>query len=214
MKATQFNTLNMFLGVVGVLEANRELYSDIPMVVTTADEFISVVDQINAIGNDSDVDQSGVISEKSKMKDYLANRTRFLGGTAKALAFDQDDRKMSAALSYSYSEIRYAKDAEALQIAQSVLSVIESHADELVEYGITSEVLDEYRQTVDNYQDLVEDSVEIKAIGVAETKQLAYLIGYGGDLLREKIDSFFFKFKIEKPEFWDSYQKARMIIDL
>ena len=214
MNAYQFNTQNMFHGVAGVLKSNREIYSEIPMVVKTVEEFISVVDQISVLGSNSGTDTSGVTSEKSKVKELLAHKTRYLGGVATAYAFDLEDRKMAAALAYSFSDIRYAKDAQTYQIALAVLSEIEAHADELVVYGITPEELAAYKQTIEDYRNLLEDKVEYKAIGVAETKQLAYLLSHGNDLLKKKIDNFFFRFKSRESGFYEAYLNARMIIDL
>ena len=64
MNAKQYNFLNMFHGVEGVLEVNREIYSEIPMVVKTAESFASVVDQIDKIASEAETDTSGVTSEK------------------------------------------------------------------------------------------------------------------------------------------------------
>ena len=214
MNDYQFRTLDMFHGVNGLLESNRALYSNIPMVLQTADEFSSVVDQIDSFASNAEKDSSGITSEKAKIKDSLSHKARYLGGCAYAYAFDTDDRKMAAAVSFSFSEIHYVKDAQTHQIAIAVLSELEEHSDDLVDYGVTPEELAEFRQLVATYKDLLEDKVEIKAIGVAETKQIAYLLSYGNDLLKRKLDHFMFRFKSEQPEFYNKYVNARMIIDL
>lgn len=214
MNKRQSNKLNSYQSVKGVLEDNRSIYEVVPIINQTAQSFFSMVNEIDAIATRTEMDTTGETSAKIIAKEKLATMASSLAASGAVYAFEESDVELEASLAYTYSDLRYARDAEALQIAMAIETDLLDHQDAIAEYMVSEENLLELHTLIDEFENSMEERGGAKSGSVAETRRLAVLFRAADDLLGKKLDRFIVRLKAEHPTFFDAYRNARMIVDL
>jgi len=136
-----------------------------------------------------------------------------LTGSLKALAFDQNDAQMEAAVDFAYSDIRYTSDIEALQNANVILAEIDTHLLELADYMVSEADRTELKASIDAFEQLSESKGEVKSSSVSDTRRLSQLFREMDDLLNKSLDQLLLRLKRKQPAFYDTYMNARNIAD-
>ena len=211
MNKKQSNKLYTYVSVMGVLEKNRKICNSIPMLAQTVGEFGNLVKEIKDVGAWRERDTTGETSAKSLAKEQLA---RLASGLAAAgYAFDSSDSEMEAALDYAYYKIRYARDADTLQITGAIAKVLDQHQAELAAYLVTEEDLAELHQHIEGFRTAMEVKGGVKSGRVANTRKLAKLFNSSDEMLHRKLDRLMLRLKAAYPDFFYAYQAARKIVD-
>lgn len=142
----------------------------------------------------------------------MANEAAELAAAASAYAKDQGDAALLAVLGISYSDMRYGDEQTAFNLAMTVYNELSELGAALENYLITAEDLAALKEAIDAYHALLEDSGGQES--VARTRQLAGLFKQASDHLNEHLDKLVMRIKRKEPLFYDTYQNARVIIDL
>jgi hypothetical protein len=137
-----------------------------------------------------------------------------LAASGAVYAFDLSDIELEASLGYTYSDLRYARDAETLQIARAIEMELVENQVEVANYMVTEENVAELHQLIEGFSDSMEIKGGAKSESVAETRRLAILFRGADDLLSKKLDRFIVRLKAMYPTFFYAYMNARMIVDL
>ena len=214
MNKRQSNKLNSYQSVKGVLENNRNLYQSIDIINQSVDNFFDVVNEIGDIATQVELDTTGETSAKTEAKNNLANLASGLAATGSVYAFESENVELEASLAYSFTDIRYSKDAETLEITRAIESVLLEHQADLGPYMVSEENLAELHSLIDEFESSLEVRGGAKSKNVAETKRLSLLFRVADDLLNKRLDRFLARLKSSHATFYDAYMNARMIVDL
>lgn len=213
MNRRQENKIRSFQNTKGVLDNNTEAYQEYPAVVQGVSNFNTNLAEILKIGTQASTDTTGITQAKTKAKDTMATLATEMSGSLKALAFDKQDVQLEAAVDFSYSDIRYASDIDALQSANVIYAEIENNLPDLANYMVSQEDADEFKVSIDEFERLSETKGKVKSTSVSDTKRLAQLIRETDDLLNKNLDQLILRIKRKQPAFYDTYMNARNIID-
>jgi len=214
MNKKHSNKLNSYQSVKGVLENNQNIYQPIDIINRSVDNFFEVVEQIVVIATQVELDTTGETSAKIEAKQKLANMASGLAATGAVYAFEREDVELEASLSYSFTDIRYSKDAETLEIARAIESVLLENQSELEPYMVSEQNLVDLHSLIEEFERSMKIRGGVKSTNVAETRRLALLFRVADDLLNKRLDRFIARLKAEYPTFYDAYTNARMIVDL
>ena len=130
-----------------------------------------------------------------------------------ACAFDRSDREMEAALDYAYYKIRYAKDADTLEITGVIAEVLGQNQAELTDYLVTEADLVRLLQHKETFSEAMEIKGGAKSGRVANIRKLARLFDSSDKLLYRKLDRLMLRLKGAYPHFFVAYRSARTIVD-
>ena len=214
MNKRHSNKLNSYQSVTGVLENNQNIYQSIDIINQSVTNFFDVVDQIVDIATQVELDTTGETSAKIEVKQKLSNMASGLAATGAVYAFEGENVELEASLSYSFTDIRYSKDAETLEIAKAIESVLLEHQAELESYMVSEQNMADLHTLIDEFERSMEIRGGVKSKNVAETRRLALLFRVADDLLNKRLDRFLARLKSDHPTFFDAYNNARMIVDL
>lgn len=214
MNKKQSNKLNSYQSVKGVLEDNEKIYTSVPIIQQTVVSFFSIIHELTQIATNTEMDTTGETSAKIVAKDKLATLASSLAASGAVYAFDISDIELEASLGYTFSDLRYARDSETLQISKAIEVELLENQVEVVNYMVTEENMAELHQLIDDFSNAMETKGGVKSESVAETRRLAVLFRGADDLLSKKLDRFIVRLKAMYPTFYDAYKNARMIIDL
>jgi len=197
-----------------VLEDNLNIYQDVTIINQSVESFFNIVDEIDNISTRTELDTTGETSAKIVAKEKLATMASSLAASASVYAFEVTDVELEASLGYTYSDLRYSRDAETLQISRAIESELRENFDAVTDYLISEENLAELHQTIEEFDNAMETKGGVKSGSVAETRRLSILFRVADDLLSKKLDRFIARLKAEFPTFYDAYNNARMIMYL
>ena len=214
MNKRQSNKLNSYQSVKGVLENNKAIYEPIPIISQSVENFLDVVNEIDEIATKTEMDTTGETSAKIVAKEKLATVASSLAASAAVFAFEHSDVELEASVAYTYSDIRYARDTESLQMASAIEAELLSNEAELVDYMVSPENLAELHTLIAEFEDAMETKGGVKSGSVAETRKLAILFRVADDMLSKRLDRFVARLKTDHQTFYDAYSNARMIVDL
>lgn len=214
MNKRQSNKLNSYQSVKGVLEANLNIYEPISIINQSVESFFSIVNEIDEIATESESDTTGETSAKIVAKEKLATMASSLAASASVFAFEGADIELEAALAYTYSDIRYARDSETLQIASAIEAELLDHQAEVVDYMVSEENLADLHTLIAEFENSLETRGGVKSGSVAVTRRLSILFRVADDMLGKRLDRFVARLKADYPTFYDAYHNARMIVDL
>jgi len=214
MNKRQSNKLNSYQSVKGVLDDNRNLYEGVPIINQSVESFFNIVNEIDEISTKTEMDTTGETSAKMVAKEKLAILASSLAASASVYAFEATDVELEASLGYTYSDLRYSRDMETLQISRAIEADLTENLADVSDYMISEQDLADLHQLIKEFEDSLETRGGVKSGSVAETRRLSILFRVADDLLAKKVDRFIARLKAEYPTFNDAYNNARMIIDL
>jgi len=213
MNKYQSNKMNTYLAVRGVLERYHKTWMTVPVLVKVVEEFFSQVDEISTVATRREFDTTGETLAKNEARKDLAHHASKLAACGMAYAFDRSDTELEAALDYSYSEIEHVKDADALQISESIYIGLNRDLPGLDEYLVSGDDLRELKRLRSRFNDAMVTKGGVKSRRVADTRALALLFRSCDRHLSRKMDRLMISMKEEHPRFYDSYFNARKIKD-
>jgi len=214
MKKELSNNLNSYAAVRGVLEKNLGIYEQITLMNQSVEEFYQKVDEIKAVAARTNADGIGQTAAKNLAKEKMAALASALAASASIYAYESSDVELESALQFSYTDIKYVRDIEALARAKVIEAELLAHRHNLEAYLITSSDLEELHQHITVYDDALESRGSVKSQRVAGFIRLEELFREADLILYRKIDRFVLRLKPEFPSFFDAYTNARSIVDL
>lgn len=214
MNKKQSNKLNSYQSVKGVLEDNVNIYEPVAIINQTVGDFFKIVNEIDEIATKTEMDTTGETSAKIVAKEKLSSLASSLAASAAVYAFESSDIELEASLGYTYSDLRYARDTETLQIARAIETDLLDNQADVADYMVSDENMADLHTLIDEFEDSMETKGGVKSGSVAETRRLAILFRVADDVLNKKLDRFIVRLKTDYPTFYDAYQNARMIVDL
>lgn len=213
MKKKYSNKFNAYQSVSGVLRKHRKVCSSVPVLAQTVDEFSGLLEEIKEVGAKTTSDTTGETAAKRVAKEELALLASELAASGMAYAFDTSDTELEAALNYAYYKIRYARDAETLQITGAIEAELLKHRVQLTGYIVTEENLADLHRHRVSFMEAMKTKGGVKSNRVANLRKLGQLFRTTDDLLHRKMDRLMFRLKTEHPDFYTAYHSARKIID-
>jgi len=214
MNKRQSNKLSSYLRVKGVLEDNKTIYEPITIINQSVEEFQDIVNEIIEIAVRTEMDTTGKTSAKIIAKEKLATVASTLATSAAVYAYECSDVELETALTYTYTDIRYARDTESLHMACMIEAKLLSIEAKIVDYMVSSENLAELHSLIAEFEDAMITKGWAKSSSVAETRRLSVLFMEADDLLVRKLDRVMARLRAEFSIFYNAYRNARMIVDL
>jgi hypothetical protein len=212
MNDSQMNWLRMFRKVKGVSIENSAITDKYPPIVASFNTFGALVDEIELVSAADSRSTKGTYEQKLEKKEAMALEAAELAAGGLALAKDKGDTELLAVLDISYSEMRYGDEQTAVGMATTIHDELSELGAELENYLVSAEDIAALKEAIDAYKAMLEDSGGQES--VARTRQLAGLFKKANDHLNDHLDKLVMRIRRKEPVFYDTYQNARVIIDL
>ncbi|MFZ5939822.1 MAG: hypothetical protein ACOYXB_04540 [Bacteroidota bacterium] len=208
------NKLNTYINVLELLETNPELTGSYTLLQGYISELALNVGEIKKLVSVSEVETSGVTTDKMVAKERMAKSASLIAAAGAGYAASTGNNTLEAQLDYNFSDIRYAKDSEAYGIASAIESNLRPLLPELADYQITQEDLDSLLATSEDYFKMIGGQGIMKNSSIQNTNNLSLIFRRTDDLLKNKMDRFMKRISDKNQEFYNSYLTARRVIDL
>jgi len=214
MNKRQNNKLRSYTNITAVLLSNQSIYEVYPVIKIAVENFTAIVDQIKILATHSSIDNTGVTEQKTIIKEKLSTLAGELAASGSAFAVDLNNKEMEAALDFSYSDIRYARDNDTISITSAIYNELAEHNGKLADYLVTDEDKSALKKLIDDFEVVSQNKGLQHSQNVSDTKQLCLLFKDADALLTQKLDRLLMRLRRKAPSFYNAYLNARNIQDL
>ena len=213
MTDRQIAKFSMYTVVDAVLDANSVAVATVAALVTA---HTNLKAKITAISNTSEQQKtvtSGVTPDKNFTRETLRNTTVTNAGLLYAYAVSVNNIILQSISKLTYSDLKELKDDELGERGQTIHDNANTHIASLPPFGITAAILTSYQTLIDTYETKAPAPRAKQSEQVALTEQVKTLFTETDSLVKNTTDKLMLNFKTSDPEFYNTYQSAREIID-
>lgn len=212
MTNTQENRLSMFLAARDFLLKNNAATASLPNFAQFSDAAKSGITEIQSWVEQQEFNKTGIAVEKKKIKDTLIVKAMDIANRLFAFAKFRNDSILMKEIGYKESELRKTTDTLMKEKCQIVFDKGSLYAADLVQYGVSQNMLDELKRLISDY----DTSLPAPRIGIMEKKQATEKLAALFDQVNlnfDQLDTLLETLRYSDTVFYKGYQGARKIVN-
>ena len=207
------NKLVMMKALLSFLKQNQAIWQNSQPLVSAINELENLIIAIELTRQSTDVDQSGLVTEKKSLRANLANRHFELASQIYAMACQTKDSILQAKVNYPKSELEGKRDGELATSTKALVSLGRTYLQALIPYGVTDTEINNLEQLILAY----ENSLPTARLSVSERKanneKLKGLFGSAKLVLNDQIKRMMVRYQSSNPDFYAGYLSASKVVD-
>jgi len=201
------------MGIKAMLKSNEQVFQGNKLALRLVREYMERMDEIIKVAGESDRRTKKITSDKLEAKKLMARKAEAMASAGALYAVESGDAVMLAELNFTYTRIRYAKDADALRYATDIEATLKEKIEVLGEYMVTSADLNDLNKAIKEYQELYQLRIEKRNDARTGKIHLARLFHKMDDFLENKLDRLMKRLGQDYPDTAMHYFQARKIDD-
>lgn len=123
------------------------------------------------------------------------------------------NHKLADRVSFSIGKLKKERDTVIFVKLRDITEFAQELVDQLADYGITQEYVDELRMLTEKYAEKVEYPRQAITNRTRATKELKDQMSKASAVLNDHLDRLIYLFKSNVPEFWQQFKSARKIVN-
>ncbi len=157
--------------------------------------------------------RSGDAAAKGEAFQTMANAAFTVCSALKALASATSDRKLSAEVDFSRTDLSRGRETDAVNRCQTILNLGTENAEVLAaDYNVSSAELKAVKTAIAEFAGLQPKPRQSKATSAAATRELETLFATLDEVLNKQVDPLTEKFRKSDAAFYNEYKTARSIV--
>ena len=209
MKRFEENHLSMFKTVDIATENHATVIDAILPLKSARTELKQIIVNLGNAVQKQSTNISGYTEEKKQRRQKMTDQTFVVGQLVSAFAIAKNMTALDGDVNYSITTLNRMSDDEVGEICNKVYLKAKEHLADLADYGITTAVLNELKELIDNYNSKTQLNKVTLEQKSEQTKIIAQLIKDGKALLTNSFDKLMLILRNTNPEAYNSYVAAR-----
>ena len=209
MKRFEENHLSMFKTVDIATENHATVIDAILPLKSARTELKQIIVNLGNAVQKQSTNISGYTEEKKQRRQKMTDQTFVVGQLVSAFAIAKNMTALDAEVNYSITTLNRMSDDEVGEICNKVYLKAKEHLADLADYGITTAVLNELKELIDNYNSKTQLNKVTLEQKSEQTKIIAELIKDGKALLTNSFDKLMLILRNTNPEAYNAYVAAR-----
>ena len=209
MKRFEENHLSMFKTVDIATENHATVIDAILPLKSARTELKQIIVNLGNAVQKQSTNISGYTEEKKQRRQKMTDQTFVVGQLVSAFAIAKNMIALDGDVNYSITTLNRMQDDEVGEICNKVYLKAKEHLADLADYGITTAVLNELKELIDNYNSKTQLNKVTLEQKSEQTKIIAQLIKDGKALLTNSFDKLMLILRNTNPEAYNAYVAAR-----
>ena len=209
MKRFEENHLSMFKTVDIATENHATVIDAILPLKSARTELKQIIVNLGNAVQKQSTNISGYTEEKKQRRQKMTDQTFVVGQLVSAFAIAKNMTALDGDVNYSITTLNRMSDDEVGEICNKVYLKAKEHLADLADYGITTAVLNELKELIDNYNSKTQLNKVTLEQKSEQTKIIAQLIKDGKALLTNSFDKLMLILRNTNPEAYNAYVAAR-----
>jgi hypothetical protein len=212
MNKTQINHFNMFLNTQGFMDDNTTKWNSIARLTEIKNDFDEIITRISAKSQDA-VTMMGVTGKKEALRSQIGLKISAVSGVLQAFAYDKGDTDLAGKVKATKSDIERMREQDINGFVRAIISIAQENIQELAGFGINESNLTETLTSLEEFNALIGKPRSILNKKYATLDTIEKLFDEGNALLNNKLDNIMLIFRESDPEFYNGYERARVIVN-
>lgn len=213
MTDRQENTQSMHYAVKKVNQDNQGIVDSVPALKTATLNLNTKIEEIDNLKEIQNLVSLGYTEDKAFKKVEMVDLGVIIIGAASAYARVINNFPLLENINYSRTELLKARDQDSITRCETVVNEVEPVIGNLADYGIEPVMLDDFKQKISFFKEVVQDP----RVAIVERKsasdQLIDKFSEAKNILLV-MDGLVKQFKTTQVSYYNAYFGAREIIDL
>ena len=213
MNKTQTNQFRMFLNTQGALDANSTLWSSIPVMLSTKNNFDELIQRIGDVNEKTVSNSKAVTADKAVTLNNLIAKAVTLSGILQAYAAVTGNVKLAGQVALTKTDIERVRETDLEALITPVIEQARKEVGNLADYGLTEDMIVETETSLDDFKALIGQPRTVRNQAFAAMTLMEELFDAANDLVKNQLDKLMIRFKYTNTEFYSEYERARTIVD-
>uniref|UniRef100_UPI0032162514 hypothetical protein n=1 Tax=uncultured Draconibacterium sp. TaxID=1573823 RepID=UPI0032162514 len=213
MNKNKTNLFRMFLNTQETLDANTALWSSIPILLSTKNNFDELIQRIAVVNEKTVANSKAVTADKANTLTNLIEKAVTLSGILQAYAAVTGNVKLAGKVAITKSDITKTRETDVEALIAPIIDEARKELANLGEYGLTEDMIVETETSLDDFKALIGQPRTVRNQAFAAMTLLDELFDTANDLVKNKLDKLMIRFKFTHTEFYSEYERARTIVD-
>lgn len=213
MNAQQNKHMRMFTNTQQALENNSDKWNGIPIMVANKNELDELLQRIIRVNKETKPISKAVTNDKKMERLALTEKTLGIAGILQAYASINSNNQLAEIADITKSSLLTCRETEVETTINPIVDEARRLLPLLVDYTLTEEMVLEVETSLDDYKVLIGQPRTIRNKAFTAITALEDLFNKTNEILKNRIDKLMIRFKMTDPEFYETYTRARVIID-
>lgn len=214
MTNRQENKVGMYQGVTTTLDEHADAPGIVPAIPAANGDLKVKIGEILKKDREKGTVTSGKTVAKNQAGNKLIEQTMKVAGPLSAWGYTNANPAVTGVADIKRSFLTRLRDTELAQKATEIYDAAQAYPEQLTDYGITVEVLNELQARIETYKTAMSEQDSSMASRVSAGVSLATLFQEADIILKLRIDPLMEAVRVVNPDFYNAYKAARVIKDL
>jgi hypothetical protein len=207
------NKLVMYQAVQSHLNANTSVWTSVPAMVETINDFESLLAEIETYRQLTQGNNKGITMQKAAQQALAIAHTYELSSVLYALATKKKDEILAAKVDFTETDLLKKRDGNLVTTCQNIVEIATEHLNELIAYQVTADELMALKEEIKSFADnLTTGRVSVSERKAANEKLKALFVQVDA-LLKKQLDHIVVRYRTTEPNFYTIYQNSRRIVN-
>jgi len=204
----------MLIATLGVMDSFKSLWQAIVAFATARNDLSAAIDNVRAQELKQSATTTGVTQDKRTIREGMCSAAAIVGGAVAAYADKQNNHELFAAVDFSAPDLLHQTESECMTNCTAILNAgTENLAALTVSKHLAQTDLDDLKAKIDAFNAAFERPRQTRAGTKSATDQLPDAIAAADRIVERQLDRLMERFRLSSPDFYSSYQVARVIVD-
>jgi uncharacterized circularly permuted ATP-grasp superfamily protein len=207
------NKLAMFEAVQSHLNANKSMWTSVPAMVETINDFESLLAEIETCWKLTSVNKKGITLQKAAQQALVIAHTYELSSLLYAMASKKNDAILVAKVDFTETDLLKKRDNNLVTTCLNMVEIATEHLAGLIDYQVSGDELIVLKEEIKRFA----DNIATGRVTVSERKaanvKLKDLFVQVNALLKNQLDRIMVRYRKNEPKFYSSYQNIRRVVN-
>lgn len=213
MNAKQNAKLNMYRATGKQLDDNASIVAANVAFQTAFNKIKANIIAIQTVAQQKSASLTGIAADKSNSKQILCKLAATIAGAVSAYASATKNETLKQEMNLSITTLARTRDEALAPRCQMIHDRATANKDALADYDIKSAQLTALQTAIDNYSAETMKPRHAVSTRKTATANLAALFKENDDILKNQLDKLIELYRADHPDFVQTYESARIIVD-
>jgi hypothetical protein len=207
------NKLVMYRAVQSHLDRNKSMWTSVPAMVTTINDFELLLAEIEACRILTQENKTGITQQKAAQQALVISHAYELSSVLYVMAIKKNDAVLAAKVDFTETDLLKKRDNHLVSTCRNIVEFATEHLAELIAYQVTADELIVLTEEINSFaENLTTGRVSVTERKAANEK-LKVVFLQVDSLLKKQLDRIVVRYRKTEPDFYTNYQSLRRIIN-
>lgn len=207
------NKLVMYQTVQSHLDRNKSLWTSVPAMATTINDFELLLAEIETYRKLTQENKKGITQQKATQQALVIAHAYEISSVLYAMAIKKNEEILAAKVDFTETDLLKKRDNNLVATCLNIVEFATEHLAELNAYEVTADELIVLKEEINSFaENLTTGRVSVSERKAANEK-LKVVFLQVDTLLKKQLDRIVVRYRKTEPDFYTTYQSLRHIVN-